>query len=189
MEDKSLKNTNLPRSIYAIHLRAAESLQGSHEMMDLATGRIFTRPKVTACAMKRMVIEGVELLAEKQGYKTLKFFNRKRKEMMLRDADLLAAVSSNEQKFLDEDYAPLPPIEDKEDAVDPEEERDGDDQPITNREIAALLSDENPGVAIVDNENEMPELIPRGDDDESDDEDEDDGLEKIVTVMGPIRKT
>ena len=55
-----------------IYLRAYDSLQGGHKMMDLATGRMFTRPKCDACAMTRMVIERVELLAEEQGYKTLK---------------------------------------------------------------------------------------------------------------------
>ena len=111
------------------------------------------RPQIKSCTMTRMVIESVELMAKRQRYKSLKFLNRQWKEIMLRYADLLAGVSSNECTILYDDYAPLPPIEDEEDAVDPAEELDGDEQPITNEEIAALLSDKNPGVAIVDYEN------------------------------------
>ena len=147
-------------------------------MMDLATGRMFSRPKCDACAMTRMVIERVELIAEKQGYKTLKFFNRKRKEMMLRDADLLAGVGGNAEAILDEDYIPLPPIDDGEDEIDPAEELDGDEQSITNEEIADLLNDENSGVADVNEDDIMPDLIPRDDGDESSDDEEEDGLEE-----------
>ena len=72
-DDKSPKNNNLPRSIDAIYICTAESLQGGHEMIDLATGRMFTRPQVKAFTMTQMVIERVELLAEKQVYKTLNY--------------------------------------------------------------------------------------------------------------------
>ena len=64
-DDRNPKNNNLPRSIDAIYLCLAESLQGGHEMMDLATGRMFTRPKVDACTMTRMGVKRVELLAAK----------------------------------------------------------------------------------------------------------------------------
>ena len=67
-DDRNPKNNNLPQSIDAIYLCSVESLQGGHEMMDLATGRMFTRQKVDACAMTRMIVDRVELLAEKQGY-------------------------------------------------------------------------------------------------------------------------
>ena len=62
-----------------------------------------------------MVIERVEQIAEQQGYKSLKFFNRVKKEMILTDADLLAGVSGNVSKTIDEDeeVSPqLPPIVD-----------------------------------------------------------------------------
>ena len=78
-DDKSPKNNNLPRIIDVIYLCAADLLQGGHELMDLTTGRMFTRPHVKTCAMTRMVIDRVELLAEKQGYKKLKVFLSKTK--------------------------------------------------------------------------------------------------------------
>ena len=46
---------------------SVESLQGGHEMMDLATGMTFTSPCIKSCTMTHMVVERVELLAEKQG--------------------------------------------------------------------------------------------------------------------------
>ena len=141
-DNKSPKTNNITRSIDAIYLRVSESLQGVHEMMDLATGRMFTRPQVKVCTMTRMVIERVELLAEKQGYKTLKFFNRKRKEMMLQDTELLAGVGVGEHTILDEGYAPFPLLENGDGVVDdPAEELDGDKQSITNEDISKLLSD------------------------------------------------
>ena len=39
------KNNNVPQSIDAIYLRAEDSLQGGHQVMDLATGRMPRRSK------------------------------------------------------------------------------------------------------------------------------------------------
>ena len=61
-------------------------------MIDLATGRMIQRKKVKACAMNRMVIDRVRLLATQQGYKSLKVFNMKRQVMILENDDLLAGV-------------------------------------------------------------------------------------------------
>ena len=60
--------------------------------MDLATGEVVTRPRFEKCVMTRLVIRRVEEMAAKQGYKSLKFFNRKRQEMILSDIDLLEGV-------------------------------------------------------------------------------------------------
>ena len=60
--------------------------------MDLATGRLITWAKVTACIMAHLVIEPVEAIAYKEGYMSLKFFNRKREIMLLESADLIAGV-------------------------------------------------------------------------------------------------
>lgn len=89
-EDSPPKKNNLPISLDYIYIRALESLQRGHKLMDLATGSIITRPKGTACTMNQMEIERVKLIAERQGYNKLKFFNRARKEMILQDADQLA---------------------------------------------------------------------------------------------------
>ena len=76
VEDNSPKNNNLPRSKDCIYLRASNLLQGGHDLMDLATERKITCLKAIACAMTQLVIERVEQIAEQQGYKSLKFFDR-----------------------------------------------------------------------------------------------------------------
>ena len=75
VEDNPPNNNNIPRSKDCIYLRASNSLQGGHDLMDLAIGRKITRSKVIACAMTQMVIEIVKQIAEQQDYKFLKFFN------------------------------------------------------------------------------------------------------------------
>ena len=58
-----IKNNNLPRTIDCIYLRANDALQGGHEVMDLATGRVVSRKSVVPSVMTRMAIDRVELLA------------------------------------------------------------------------------------------------------------------------------
>ena len=60
--------------------------------MDLVIGRIIRSQKMTVCAMTCIVSNCVDLLVEHQGHKMLKFFRRKKEEIMVRDADLLAGV-------------------------------------------------------------------------------------------------
>ena len=90
-----IKNNNLPRTLDCIYLQANDALQGRHQVMDLATGRVISRQSVVLCAMTRMVIDRVELLATRKGYKTLKFLIRKKRELMLSNADLLEVMDGN----------------------------------------------------------------------------------------------
>ena len=80
MDDRTPKNNNLPIIIERIYLRAEDALQGGHELMGLATGRVFRRPKVTVCTMTPMVIDPVDLIEKKKSYKSLKFSNRKKRK-------------------------------------------------------------------------------------------------------------
>lgn len=50
-----------------IYLRASSALQGDHEVMDLATGRVICQPKVTVCGMIPTVITKAEEMAKPQG--------------------------------------------------------------------------------------------------------------------------
>ena len=111
--------------------------------MDLATGRMIRRAKVIACAMTHLVVERVEELAARQGYKSLKFFNRKREEMILRNADLLEGVGVSSEPLEDEDYQELPPIDDgiQNDSDDSDGELDVDDEQVDQEELADLLED------------------------------------------------
>ena len=130
-------------------------------MMDLATGNVFRPPKITACTMKRMVIERVKLIVAKQGYKLLKFFNRKKEEMLSTPADMTEGVVRGDNAILyDEEFSQLPPlifegVKEEEDALDVNEG-------ISNEKIEYLLSDStNEGIQGVDlNANNLPPMIP-----------------------------
>ena len=71
------KNNNLPRTLDCIYLQRADCLQGGHELMDLATGELITRPWCEKVKMTQMVIDRVELLATRQGYRSFKFFTER----------------------------------------------------------------------------------------------------------------
>ena len=78
-----IKNNNLPRSFDAIYLRADESYQGGHQVMNLATGNMTRRVKCEAMKMTSVIVDRVQAMAARQGYKALKFYNRKLQAMEL----------------------------------------------------------------------------------------------------------
>ena len=109
------KNNNIPRTNDCIYLQPSYTLQGGHELMDLAKGELIHYPTVDTCVMPRMVIARVEELYKTQGYKSLKLFNRKKEEMALRDIDLLMDLEnvdtqiSDDPGFLSLTLGELPP--------------------------------------------------------------------------------
>ena len=58
-----IKNNNLPRSFDAIYLRADESYQGGHQVMNLATGRMARRVKCKVMKMTSVVVDRVQAMA------------------------------------------------------------------------------------------------------------------------------
>ena len=76
-DDRSPQNSNMPRLIESIYLRAEDTLKGSHQLMNLAMGSVLCRPKVDTCDMMRMMIHQVELIVSKQGYKSLTFLPKR----------------------------------------------------------------------------------------------------------------
>ena len=58
-------NTNAPRTIDAIYLRPLRNIQGGHEIMDLNSGCIVTRQKVTEVPITQAVINAIEQMAYK----------------------------------------------------------------------------------------------------------------------------
>ena len=70
------KNSNVARTLDAIYLRPNKNLQGGHEVMDLASGRVITRSVVKPIPMSQMIIDTVERMADDQGFKELKFKNK-----------------------------------------------------------------------------------------------------------------
>ena len=113
--DLDPKNSQLPRSIDAIYLRPLDSRQGSHQVMDLQTGRMSRRAKCKKCKMTKLVIDTVNQMAYKQGYKSFKFFDRKKRPMLLNPIDTLSGIDGiiNENlealEQADEEYLPLVP--------------------------------------------------------------------------------
>ena len=71
--EEKIKNNPKPRGLDAIYIRPAKNLQGGHEVMDLATGRVITRPKVTPMRMTNLVVNHVNNMAKKQGLRSMKF--------------------------------------------------------------------------------------------------------------------
>ena len=131
--------------------------------MDLATGRVTSRPRVEKVKMTRLVIDRVKTLAKRQGLKSLKFFNQKHEEMELLDADLVEGVDIVDE---DEEFSPLPPINDGL-GEDPEGDVDLNvDEDLDPEELADLLSEQR------DDEKAQDELVAQNDDDGSEGEDE-----------------
>jgi hypothetical protein len=52
-------------------------MQDTHELYDLNSGRVITRARVTQIPITDVVIKAIKRIAEDQGFKSLKFKNRK----------------------------------------------------------------------------------------------------------------
>ena len=101
LQENDPSNTLLPRTIDAIYLGPLMNGQG-HEVMNLHTGRVCTRRKVTEIPVTPSVIKLVETMAYKQGFKCLKFYNRHGVELV--PADLIAGVDYLDDEDEDDDY-------------------------------------------------------------------------------------
>ena len=137
----------MSRRIDGIYLRPTTTLQEGHILMDLQTGREFTRARVVKTPITDHVIKRVEQIATAQGFKSLKFFNRKNEAVIFPDADRITGVdwpeynneSEKEAEFeeepneINEDYDTNENVETNIN----EAERDTD-----NEIIAEILEDE-----------------------------------------------
>ena len=129
-------NTNLSRTVDAIYLRPANSIQGGHELMNLSTGKLITCAKVKPVAMTDLVLQAVENFAELQGFRSLKFFNRKNEEVLFLDSDLITGVDDEENNNDSKnDYESSSDEESEE-----ESEEDSDDE-VEEDELQELVSD------------------------------------------------
>ena len=90
------QHTNSPRSVDGIYLRPVSSLQGSHEVLNLATGKRIVCTRVITCKIHEGVIKMVEDMAENEAIRSLKFSNRKNESVHLHDNDLTTEVSGND---------------------------------------------------------------------------------------------
>jgi len=62
-------NSNAPHTLDAIYVRPAQNIQGGHEVMDLASGRVITRGRVIEVPITKTIIEVVENMGYEQGFK------------------------------------------------------------------------------------------------------------------------
>ena len=148
----SPSNTNMARRIGCIYLRpVTENIQGGHELLDLQTGEVIKRPLggVKQYVITDSVIKRVEELATRQGFQSLKFYNRKREEVAWDRTDgLLAAdlagVNINE---LNDDNYEIPesaPVEISDLQDEDDEIIDEGDKTIDEEELEILkLQDED----------------------------------------------
>jgi hypothetical protein len=83
-------SSNVARTLDAIYLRPAQNQQGGHELMDLNSSQLISRNFVHEIPMTDVVIKDVENMAYQQGFKSLKFENRK--GVIYHDADWIAGV-------------------------------------------------------------------------------------------------
>jgi hypothetical protein len=69
-------------------------MQGGHELYDLNSNRVITRARVTQIPVTDVVIKEIERIAKDQGFKMLKFKNRK--GAIFHNADWIAGVDYND---------------------------------------------------------------------------------------------
>jgi hypothetical protein len=131
-------NTNAPRTIDCIYLRPFPNIQGGHELMDLKTGRVITRRRVTEIPVTELVIQAVENMAHEQGLTTLKITGRHTSSLY--PADWIAGVDYTENGNQDEDY-----IDDEEEMIEAEIDNQELYDRIDPEEIADLTSVRNEG--------------------------------------------
>ena len=129
-EDKPY-NTPKARMIDAIYLRPSNNIQGGHDLMDLHTGQLITRQVIKNMPVTDAIIRAVEGMAEKQGFKSLKFANRNK--IPFPPADWLAGVDydynyddDDDQDDDNEDSDYLPDLDDGV-SVDSEDSDDDDE--------------------------------------------------------------
>ena len=101
-------NTPAPRTISAIYLRPATNMQEGHEVLDLQTRRVVTRLRVTEIPITKQGIALVESWAAEEGFTSLKFYDRNRRELdeveIVHDGDQIAGVEGQYIEEIDLDY-------------------------------------------------------------------------------------
>ena len=106
--EETPKNTNAPRTLDAIYLRPTHNKQGGHELMNLNTGKLITRPKVWAMPVTDLVIKAVEAMAKKDGIKSLKLTNHNKTIIYPSDwiagVDYVETSDDESSESSDEDY-------------------------------------------------------------------------------------
>ena len=178
-------NSNAPRTLDGIYLRPLLNIQGGHEIMDLNSGEAITRARVTEIPITSVVIQAVEAMAHRQGFKSLKFKNRHK--VIFFDTDWIAGVdyqpnpnTENEDEFdndddyinepqddeeLHEDFTEIDQEELAETLAEGKEEEEEENNPTNenNDEIENRNDEENDEENLVseDSHDDEEEIVPR----------------------------
>ena len=148
-------NTNSPRSVDAIYLRPVSSLQGGHEVMNLATRKRIICSRVMICKMNEGVVNIVETMAEKEGIRFLKFSNRKNESALLVDNDLITGV--NEEEVGDYDNNSKTTVSEVCSVSEEEWNEDELQETISDVKSDHVVMNENGGVQHEDKSSELEE--------------------------------
>ena len=141
------------------------NIQGGHELMDLNSGRLITRPRVWEIPITDIVIQAVEQMGEDQGIKSLKLNNRR--NIIYYPADWIAGV----------DYADATDANEDDDDSDSDDEEDNDNDNDNEEEYDRVEQDELDEILVEPRETNKPtneNANPIVDGADAEDEDEDD---------------
>ena len=168
--DLDTTNTNAPRTVDAIYFRPINNKQGGHELMNLNTGELITCKKIHGpLPMTDLVINAVEQMAYREGFKTLKITGKN--NVPLFPADWTAGVDYDESITEDADdpeYQPRPRERVHPRDLDLDDEYDNIDQD----EIDELINDDVSNGPEINNIPEDETGSIQSEESESEDEDE-----------------
>ena len=157
-------NTMKPRTLDALYMRHTDNHQGGHEVLDLRTNSLITRPKVTPLPITQPVIDVVHGIAEREGCpKGLQLTTRNK--TVLYDSSWIAGV----------DYAIQDPEDEGEEEENNEDEPDQEaDENMDEIDPEEVEEEANPNDVIedIEDENEPEEPVIVEDVDEQDKQEE-----------------
>jgi hypothetical protein len=128
-------NTNAPRSLDCIYLRAMDNAQGGHELLHLQTNKVVKRRRLTKIPITPSIIKQVHALAVLDRMpEGLKITNRANNVIF--DSAWIAGVDYDEEQFDDEEY------DEDEDNVEDDDDYDDYDE-MDENELADILQEPN----------------------------------------------
>ena len=72
--NRTCQNDTIERTLDAIHLHPSLNTGGGHHVMNLNTGKVIVRPRISPIPMTNAVRDRVEELAHNNGITEIKFF-------------------------------------------------------------------------------------------------------------------
>jgi hypothetical protein len=165
-------NSNAARTTDAIYLQPVLNIQGGHELCDLNSNRVITRARVSQIPVTNLVIKAIETIVEDQGFKSLKFKNRK--GAIFHDADRIAGVDYD--KNIQQDAGDDKAYKDNENK-EQDEEIDEEFNRINDEEIEDLIEEQREQ----DNSNQHHKDEEQGGNEAEEEEQPDDNANAVIS--------